>query len=191
MKKWFMGGGLLACLLAVTLNVNAADSTIKSQGVLKLKDSSGKQIVFDASDLKALNDKVDNLSTPKLKITYHEHTDTCHKICAYATYNAYIDKQSAGSTLPTSFNASTIYELVCTRCRATLDTHTGAWGSITDFGTNYKDTYPYKTCDGSYRVEVPGHLWVSKHTSTCPYFKVPAYSCGKDENTIESIELVE
>lgn len=201
-KSSFNGGGLLAVsLLLNNLTVNATSSTIQSYGVLDVKDSNtNKQVHIDSKDLQNLQMQLDNLSTPTLKVTYHEHTDDCYSTVADIVHisNAttgtvrgyiYVHTYNDGTSLST-FKDATEYYVDCKVCKTRLS-------------TKIQGQYITKITPTSGGVLAEVHPWscaLCKHLAPelSPYLKWGEAHylsdiiliCGKDESTIESVELV-
>lgn len=207
-----MFGGLLAVLL-VTQNAYAADSTsIKSQGVITFNDSTGKSVKFDSSDLvnlksdvAALDNKLNGLSEPTLKVTYHQHTDDCYTYaansidwCNIGLYQQLNEDFDYIASWPSTDGKTPTRRYQCLVCRATgpliyayksTSTNTGQ----KDFAVGH-----------DYLMYIPWTDYTFKHYEDCPFYRTYIYrtrsdgtkegyyilTCGKTTDTIESVELV-
>lgn len=214
-KALLMGGLLGVSLLLNNQEVNASSSSIKSQGVLKLQDSSGKNVIIDAKDFDTLNSKIDNLGSPKLKITYHQHTDDCYKALGWGKasslhFPAVVHVSGYASTPTSVSNVTSISK------GASYFFHCNAHGSLCapnelNTSAGYANTATYaissvNVCrpDSSYAYTGMWRIPVAGLTYACPcmnnQLNTPidrvtkigdlVLTCGKDETTIESIELV-
>lgn len=188
-----MFGGLLAIVL-VCQNpeyVKAAGSSVslKSEGVLKFTDGSGKSVVFDSSDLYALKSAVESTQVPKLKITYHEHTDSCRKVPMWI--RARISSEGGSYNYGVIDMTAQFNYVKCYKCNVEVARVKPDLTYSTDVVPAPLDAIFYKNTKDNMEALVYTRA-DEKHRTDCMYRSCTStlYNCGKTTNTIESIELV-
>lgn len=216
-----MFGGLLAVLLTCFTQdkVIAADTglSLNSQGVLKFTDGAGKQIVFDSADLYALKGAVEGVSMPKLKVTYHAHTDSCYFTTFRYIKNgtSYYSRWVLGTFYvavhgnnaydgATTISASKDYDMYCSTCSTkvfdcvpgsnaivfTSKAHNGWVYYYLRVSTGTESRTTVTVCP-HVNISIPEvDNYLRSHNDTV-VLGDDILICGKDETTIESVELVE
>lgn len=216
-NKLLILGLLLSFSLLINTNyVNAASGTsLKSSGVINVVDSNtNKSATFDASDLVNMQEQLDGLSEPKLKVTYHEHTDACKLPLSPSGYltgtlnlTDAVIVTSSGTYIKAP-SANTKYTVFCSICNdgyytddRTLQDHLGSYihvlcSRVDDMYTYANSVYVY---NARLKYVCPHMTWESignrRKFDLSNYIvkrtlASDVYICGKDENTIESVELI-
>ena len=169
-----MVGALVLAMAVSTTTLAASDrsSQIKSQGVFEFKDQNNRLAIFDSSDLRSLAVEVDTL-------------ESYYKQYAKDQYaKGYADGVSKGGSYNIKY---TYHSHVRSGCRSSEYKCTGYYdifvesekGASESGGTRY--WYKCSTCghinhvgkDGGYPCQNTYTMW----------------NCGKDESTIESVQI--